>query len=707
MDELYINGRLIDMYDKQDEPVAFSFQVNNIAEFKDIQANFTNTFKIPKTRNNVHAMGNADMVGSESNVPYRQLTSRYIRKGVDLLDNGIAILEDSIEDFDITIYSGNFDFFAQIGDKTIQDLDFSEYNHVLDIATIQSLNTANGNLIWPLAQYGGYRNDGIVDIRYIAPAFKFPAILTKIFDTTTWGFSGTILSDPKFTNELLPLLENKVVDTDELLLSRSAQYGTIGFQLPRKTYQPPGFSDQTYLSMLADARFDVIAPPNFESEAGYVDRSDSTWYYYRAQQDVIIDIELNLFFQYSTVYPISVWINKPKGSGNGFGRQVYTTLGNIPLGQNFFNTMISGVRLFPGDYVTIISNEPPVSGTIPTYLADGTIVGDPTNKAYIKFTATNSTPVDGMVNYNGLTPKIKMSEFVRNICNQFGIILQPNYRTGNIEFKQFKQIRGANVKKDWSNKVDLSRPVQIKYRRPEFGQATWLRWIQDDSVFKIGDGFFSIDDTTLDVSADLFTMDYASSVQYQISDLSGPAGISVKIPRFVQAQANNYNSQVVYNSGDTALYNGTVYVYINVTPSSGHAPGDAAYWRVYIDQYDQSEDATQRVLYYRIAGNFKYTDGTNTVGDGESIPIAYFADRSQAYDLDFVNILIREYQPIVDMMQRYKELIVYVRLTEVDIQQLDFFKMIFIELLGNNFYLTLVGEYQADEPSTACTLIRI
>ena len=92
MRELYINGFLIDLYPKDAEPIATSYQISNIAEFEDVQANFSNTFAVPKTENNVSRLGNADMIGSNSFVAYRKNPARYLNNGIDVVDNGFNIV---------------------------------------------------------------------------------------------------------------------------------------------------------------------------------------------------------------------------------------------------------------------------------------------------------------------------------------------------------------------------------------------------------------------------------------------------------------------------------------------------------------------------------------------------------------------------------------------------------------------------------------
>ena len=703
MRELYINGFLIDLLPKDSDPIATSYQINKISEFKDVQANFSNIFPVPKTENNISRLGNSDLVNTNSFVPYRKNPCRYLNNGIDIVTNGVAVVQDAGSVFNVTIMSGNFDIFQQIGDKSLNDLDCSELDHEYTLDAVVALNAADGNVIWPLVQLGGYGNNGIVDIRWQSPAIKYAFFFNKIFEGTTWDYEGEIFSDDRFTKLLYELLPEQITDTQEVLDSKSARIGTEGFTLPLQA------TNGSYVSLLAATRFDVLTPPDFDSTAGYFDRSNPVNYRYRAQKDIIIDIELNLFFNYAGFTPFSIMKN------GGFpllntGSLIYSSTGQVPIGQNFLNTTISGVYLKAGDTVEIVTrgSSREIGAPASNFYPDGSIVGQPSNASYIKFAAKSSTVIGGDVHYNSLLPSMKQADFIRNTCNLFGLLMQPNYKTNKITFVQHKTIRNNNQKVDWSNKIDTSIIPSIKFRTDGFGQQTFMRWGVDDDRGSIGDSFFTIDDTVLKYTEDLFVMDFNSSIQYSINDKAGPLCLGVDIKRFTRVDADNYSSQTEYNQGDLTTYNRVVYEYLLDIPSSGILPTNTIVWRIYPNQFEQTEDSSDRLLYYTVTGSFDITDGIdNTTPSPIAWPVAYFADSSKLFDLDFAGIIQREYIPFVQMMQNYKEVNLNIRLSDVDISNIDFFKMVFIEYLGNVFYLTLVDEYQSDEPSTSCMLIRI
>lgn len=699
MRELYINGFLIDLYSADVEPIATSYQISDIAEFQDIRANFSNTFSVPKTENNISRLGNSDLITTNSYVAYRKNPTRYLSNGIDILDNGFSIIEDAGDNFSISTFSGNFDFFSQLADKKISDLDCSELDHVYNLVEVASINSYNENIVFPLVQLGAYENNGVVDITWQMPALKHIYLMRKIFEGTTWGFTGEIFVTEKYSKLILELLASDVVDSQEVLDSRSAKIGNNTFTLPYRN------SIDKYFSLLAKDRFDVITTPNFDSTAGFFDRSNDIAYRYVAQKEVIVDIEFNLFFDYNKLTPLSIWKNSSIPNLEG-GTVIYRSTAVVPLGQNYFDDTVSGIRLKPGETLVILTQGIFKTYDNSIYFTDGSIISQPFNKSYIKFSATKTSTIGGTLNYNALLPEIKQSDFIKNFCNLYGIQIQPNFKTNKIEFSQHKSISANPNIKDLSDKLDTLITPKIKFRRQEYGQQTWLRWGQENEDKKIGDGFFNIDDNVLELSKDMFVLDFNSSSQYQINDKNGFLFNGVEIPRYKQIDAPNYNSQTTFNQGDLTLFNNFVYEYTYIDPTTGVVPTNILFWRVYPYRFDNNFDSSNRLLYYKKIGSFDIIDGLG--GKYESIqwPVAYFANASEPFDLDFTNIITREYAPFVRMMQQYKEVNAFIRLSEIDIQNLDFFTLYYIESLGNTFYLMLVDEYQSDEQSTSCILIR-
>jgi len=112
MDQLYINGRSIELSNK--EPVGFTYQVNDIAQLSEPQASYSNRFAVPDTNNNDVALNQSNTVSTNTLAPYRKLPATFIRNGIPIIENGVAVIEGSKGGYEITWYSGISDFFSKL-----------------------------------------------------------------------------------------------------------------------------------------------------------------------------------------------------------------------------------------------------------------------------------------------------------------------------------------------------------------------------------------------------------------------------------------------------------------------------------------------------------------------------------------------------------------------------------------------------------------
>ncbi len=696
MKELYISGKRVDLF--KEELIATSYQVSKIAEIRDAQAFFSNRFTVPTTNNNNKIFGFANNIGSTTVRPYRILPCRYIQNGVDLLEDGAAVIYNCQGGaYNIEVYSGLYDFFSQLGDKTLTELDLSALDFVFTAENVVSANNGSGPVTYPLIDFGAFGPGPIetIDIRYQEPSIKAWYILEKIFEGTNWNKSGEIFTDPKFLDLSLSLTGDPLIDSEDVNESRSFRVGTAGYS---RTGQNSRYS------VLALGKYDDLTGDNYDSTAGWLDKTNPNAWKYTARVDCLVQVTFNVFAAPSSMGPMYLSKNGIPPFFGGFSA-VWSSTGipNSPL----LSTTTPQIKLLPGE--SLFLHTYTSSGLLTTnYYPDGNIISDPENKSFIEFKVINSSVVGGTISFTGKLPDMKQVDFVRNMANIFGMIMQPKNDTREILFKQFKRIRSDGKIKDLSKKIDLSQPPEISFHPDGYFQNNFMRWIQADARGVIGDASFPINDTTLERNGDLFVLDFASSLQ-KLPIIENHIGIM--IPRFKQAEAPTYTNNKAYVKNELVNYAGTVWIMINNSPQTNVTPGsDGTVWEVYFDQYEFSESTDPHLIYTRkvtLSTPISITDTTGTPIEVSEWPVAWFSDSSQLYSLDFNFLIENEYKPIVEMMQLFKQVVVYLLLTELDIMTLDFFSMVYIEYFGEKFYLDLVSEFLDSTQSTACTLTRI
>lgn len=148
--ELFINQRLVDL--DQSIPFPLSFNINDIKDLSSRKGNKSKTITLPGTRRNyelmlsVFTLTNIDNISDdESNFidfdPSVKAPCQYYNNGL-LEFNGIAQLmecklNDGIWSFEITLVSDQIDYISRLQKIKVNELDFSEYDHTLELANIE------------------------------------------------------------------------------------------------------------------------------------------------------------------------------------------------------------------------------------------------------------------------------------------------------------------------------------------------------------------------------------------------------------------------------------------------------------------------------------------------------------------------------------------------------------------------------------------
>lgn len=705
MKELWINEELMDLY--PDEPVAITKQCNKLNELKDRQADYSNQFKVPPTGNNLRICGFVDRVTSDSINPYTKLACRFVDNGTETISNGVAIIEEWIGgDINITAYSGIFDFFDTIGDKTLRDLDLSDADHIFNLDNVEAGNTSD-IYCYPLIQWGATNKDNdIVDIRYQMPCIKVPYLIDKIFEGTGYNKSGDIFLFDSYENLVLPIVEDSLIDEEAVLLSQSVK-------AHRQTNQVfNGFQGH------------AVYMNYFGSGDAY--NSSAGWYYassnqgqYIAQTKVTVNIRAKLYIIAGTGFKYWIAKNAAGNGGGAFPNGQYAIAGENfafnPSGNSgYFETTVENYNLNPGDTLTLWIG---FSSQTVTIAPTGALFGNPSDYSSFEVEAVNTIEVGQNLSVQNLVPDIAQKDLLKELAYIYGIVFQIDHLTRTVEFKQFKEISenkyNDSLVVDWSDKLYLSTNPKdqnnpsIKFRFDSYSQKNYTRWKQDDDRAEVGSSIITIDDNTLEKESELFNTVFASSIQ-EIGFKGDNTGVNIK--RYTRVEADQYSNTFDYSAGDYALFNGIVYE--TSTDITGTPPPSSP-WTALPIQYEKTESAAPRILLIRDytdngsppTSSLTYTDGTDSqvITDAK---IAYFVDPLQGYDLGFNYILTEHYQELISVLTKTKIVNAKFKLTEADFKNIDFFKPIYISYLGDYFYLNVVPNFISGRLASA-ELVRL
>lgn len=761
---LVINQGEVEMYDSA--PIALTYQVNNIAELKDRQANYSNTFQVPATHNNIRYLCFTNEVASINAAMYRRLPATYTEDEQILID-GFAIIESSNYQeeggfFTISLFSGIYEFFEVIiGEATLKNYDWSNYDTELSLTNVFALNAANGEITFPLINFGAYNKLNPVDIRYQYPCLKLSAVVDTIMEKSGYTLEGAVLEEARYLNAALVLDFNqdiadavKLRNSARLIARQNFLLSVLGYD-PRTGvgitipgYQivngnifynsggPRGERGEREGSGRGGKWFNLLNMIQYTTDLGgnthdgsfigdsFIITNSSVGFtsftkpikVYKASIEHTVQITGAVIY---TAYDQYADENPEELQDVSFewgiilnGNRINTNNLDYGVGISFTMSVDQKISLQPGDEITIIVSTN-IEGTL--FAQDGAGVF-----SYLEFESINASTVGEDISINTLIPEISAKEILKSIANLFACIFSVDGNT--VTLTMFNELQ-ENVPEDWSSKLDLKRGYENKPRIGTYTRVNWAKYA-DDNTKGIGNGQLLIDDGVLNINSDLFTLVFSGSEPYyDIIDASDePAGgnTGVTIPILTLFDTDAYNPYETYAQGEIVQFGGQVWQ--SKVSTTGNDPQAGTFWELYAFQYEQTQEVNTRIVLirpisYYDSSTIEYTDGvtTTTVAKNENI-MAYFVDGQQNEvnaspalngfgDLDMNTILNDYYGALRSILFRCKSVTCYMNLTKKDIRTLDFLTPKHVQFFGNNFYLNTVSYVEGQ--SSQVNLIRM
>ncbi|MBE4949914.1 hypothetical protein [Chryseobacterium culicis] len=204
--ELWVDGASVDLYENTN--IKHTLQINDVAEVKDRQASYTNSFKIPKSAKNVRLFGGLGIHSSTSNIPYIKPDALLKIEGFDFLTQAWVQVTSTDEEYSVNIYSGIIEFFKKFENKTIGDelaADLTEINHNKNLSTV--IATQNDDTLkyaYLFADFNGRThrksNSNVVNIDFVVPSVLVSYLFDKIHSKAGYTFTGEFLTYEDYTN---------------------------------------------------------------------------------------------------------------------------------------------------------------------------------------------------------------------------------------------------------------------------------------------------------------------------------------------------------------------------------------------------------------------------------------------------------------------------------------------------------------------------
>ena len=506
--EIYIEGRRLDL--TQDISAEFTYQIDDIKDFASRNTNFSKTIVLPGTaRNNkqfgyVFEFGSANFFDPTSgNVGYNFNASRqaqctvFVDK-VQIMKGGLRLLEvvryGDVVEYECAIFGELGGFVNSVANNRIEDLDFSAYDHAWNATNItQSWDNmaASGVLpgsgyFYPLIDYGkvSYNNKHDWDVRAFRPAIYVREIVDKIVTDAGYTWEGDFLDTPLFKRLIVP-------NNDKELFKTSSNPLNASISNTQTVLTSTGFDTR-------NLRYDTAIL------AGMTANGDRSVFTYTGATTISVSATLNGYGSLQSYKQVFIRVKK---NGVAIAQNIQAPAGAVTrpyfFSLPFATTLATGDTLQVEYFVDINSN--------PTFL-----VTCQTSNFILTSAAAQIVPADygDGISMNANLPKgIFQRDFFASIVKMFNLyVVEDTDKEKHIKIIPFNDFYylgedvllitddfgtlfdvdlenqlliepGTREFLDWSYKLDRSKPIRLRPMSELNGRYFEYKYKQDNDYY--------------------------------------------------------------------------------------------------------------------------------------------------------------------------------------------------------------------------------
>jgi len=501
--EIYVEDYKLDLF--QDISTEFNYAIDDINDFGSRNTSYSKTINISGTAINnkifgfVFDLGNSNFTDNTlPNVNYNFNASKsaqcriFIDK-IQIFKGTLRILEIVVDnktiEYQCSVFGELGGFITALGNKRLEDLDFSAYNHDYNVANIKASwdTIAGSGYYYPLIDYGNVSTDKVnFQVSAYRPALYVKEYLQKIFAGTDYSYTLDLLSgDQELFNRL-------IIPHNQKVLTKIT--GNLNVAIRTTNLEILGTSA---------VGFDSV------TGSGLVVSAGGTTFTYSGATSI------NLKMQYtfggdSTSGTFNIYKNSTIVYSSNF-------VGAFGIDEEFILLVNTGDAIvFRFTNTAPNRDDPPITLT----------------EAQVSFFSDSFVPVpvnynDGLVINDTIPRGIFQKDFFLSIVKMFNLyVYEDTWDDKKIIIKpyiNFYPNTYANAL-DWSNKIDRSKPLSIKPMSELNARYFNYKFKQDNDFYnenynkKYNEGYGDrIYDTEFDFSkeTDSLNVIFAASVLYQ------------------------------------------------------------------------------------------------------------------------------------------------------------------------------------------------
>ncbi len=475
---LEINGKNIEL--SVEDKIRYTLQANTLNDLTTRQSNFTPSFKLPKTPNNVEAFESLSLVGNNSTIPYRKNDAfLFDNSGEAIISYGWAVIKETKDEYKCYIYDGVIDFYKAIENKTLTDTGLQELNHLKNLDTVAETWTDttlpyryniadyNGNAIYDLNK---------INIDYLIPSANVKYLWDKIFEHIGWTYSGSVFDMESFKNLWMTYPKTISSETQvttpaaSLSWSEAIRIGTL-------------INFIYHNSLIACISCSLVDNEYLLGSQNTIQVNGSTT---TMKNDEITVLQTGIYkfiisgIIYNSNFDTSTNISFSQGTGADY---ILDPMGQVDFGEDF--NIVYYRNLVAGDSFRI---------QLDTFVIDGAYGDIDIN---IEFVEGNT------VDFEEALVEFSITDFIREILVRFALTPFSDRLNKNVEFLTLDEIIQTNEVDDWSEKYQSK--LSESYVYGNYGRISRFSYKYNDNEESHNDGFILIDNINLKDQVTIFS----------------------------------------------------------------------------------------------------------------------------------------------------------------------------------------------------------
>ena len=511
-------------------PISTNFVQADLREPDKRNASFTKTItlygnnKLNKLFENIFE-ANIDLQTFNPNL---KETAKYFVDETQVLTGALQLLKitktpDNNIVYECSIIGNEGNLFVDIGDKYLEELDFSEYDHdytrsnqIASWTNNCKVNGVSTNVGMGKGYYYGFvqrglgtNSDSVFSVKEFFPQLFVREYLEKIFAQGGYTWSSTFLDSTEFKSIVVEPNIN-VLEISQTQLDASQWYGGL---LSDVTVNPNNTTVVNFNDEVNAPFFDTGSQIN----GSYVTLANSGYYNIASSLKFKVRVtHTDVLVTYAKIYGFSLKNFIEKSSDNGATWFTLTSNENynatfqinvntdvivtveVATGNQLFNAgdrfrvkaetarsfyvalmNLKGIQYFNASNVKVGVDDDP-AGTLLVELDSGA-----TGSSFYGLVTAKQTIEGNPLEVNQALPKqIKQKDFVKSVMQAFNLYLDFDKNDPKkIIIESYNDYFNYGASVDWANKIDLEKPVDINPISMVDGKRYIFRYKEDKDYY--------------------------------------------------------------------------------------------------------------------------------------------------------------------------------------------------------------------------------